>query len=780
MTSGRSDLFAAFLGATIRTQPDTYRMNEGTFAKRYSLTLVSVMVIALASLACVIVTDADGETGGGWYYDQLNPLEKTIYDSARSGTGCYAPDPYSSMDFKEFRSHVAYSMASPYRALKCEWILGNNGNENLEIGMGSNENGNYVIAALTHTSLYDKTYDETAYAEVLGVLQSVPVDTESRLTAVTSIHDAVCAMLDYEEGDKSEKSYSLYNAVCGDHVVVCEGYAKMFLALCQIHDIPCVGVLGSVLINSVWTNHMYNMVQMDDDEWYGVDTTWDDQDEIVHTYLLAGSDTVGFDGVAFGTSHVPEGLTPPPLSDDVYDPAFVKYVFDTVDGTLTFSGNGAIPAGSESSPWYAFKDATASIVIGDGITSVGAKAFFGFTNVRSVSIGADVASIGSKAFAYCESLASLEIPGKVKTVGGYAFYHGGIKNLVMDKGVKTIGEGAFQGCPLEHVVFASGINKIGTGAFSGCAFYDADGKTRLNPTPSLLSGYTFDGSPSKLVLVTKFVKGFTFTKGSLKYSVTSSLASDRQLAVVGYSGSPSDLVIPARVKTTAGYFPVTSIGTKAFYGCETLRSVDLGNVSTIGAKAFARCTSLETLEIGESVKTVSQYAFYGCTALEALDVFGNGTRIDTSAFSECKNLTRVSFSGSGISIGTNSFYNSVGLADLDLTGVSAIGYKAFPYCNGIVSLTVPGTVESIESYAFFKCMDLSELVISKGVKDIGKSAFSGCGNITSIDFGSTVSSIGKNAFYGYAFTDADGNVLEPADLPGHLFQGSEKTLTLVR
>ncbi|MBP5203694.1 MAG: leucine-rich repeat protein [Candidatus Methanomethylophilaceae archaeon] len=757
-------------------------MSEGTFVDGRKTILALAMIIAASSLACAVVADADGETGGGWYYEQLSPVEKTIYDSARYGgdptTPFYVPEPYSSMEFGEFCSIVESSLEGPYMALKCEWTLGNDGNESLGIGIGSDGHGNYVAAALIHTSLY--TDDEAAYEDVMSALQSVPVDSGSRFSAVVSIHDAVCAMLEYERGYKEEKSYSMYNAVCGDHVVVCEGYAKTFLALCQIHGIPCVGVLGTVLTSSGWQPHMYNMVQMDDGAWYAVDTTWDDQDEIVHTYLLAGSNTEGFDGIAFSASHVPSGLTPPPLSSDAYEPAFVTFAFDAVTGTLTVSGNGAIPDGSGSSPWNAFKDAARSIVVGDGITSVGSKAFYGFENVQSVSIGASVSSIGSKAFAYCGSLESLEIPGNVRTVEGYAFYHGGIKSLAFDKGVKTIGEGAFQGCPIDHVAFASGITRIGSGAFSGCSFYDADGETRLSPTPGLLSGYTFDGSPSKLVLVTKFVKGFTFTKGSLKYSVTSSLASDRQLAVVGYAGNPSDLVIPARVNTTAGYFPVTSIGTKAFYGCETLRSVDLGEVSTIGAKAFARCTSLEALEIGSSVKTVSQYAFYGCTSLKTLDIIGDGTGIDVSAFSECRNLVRASFIGSGISIGTNSFYNCVGLADLDLAGVSSVGFKAFPYCNGIVSLTIPGTVGSIGDYAFFKCANVSELVISDGVKKVGKSAFSGCGKIECIDFGSTVSSIGTNAFYGYKFTDAEGNALALASLPGHLFQGYGKNLTLVR
>ncbi|MBO4569198.1 MAG: leucine-rich repeat protein [Candidatus Methanomethylophilaceae archaeon] len=678
------------------------------------------------------------------------------------------------MSFEELVPCVNYYKGDVNQALTCEWVLGNHGDGSLSIGLMFDGYQNYITVTVVHTPLFSD--DESEDVKLMNALLSVPVDESSRLAAVTSIHDAVCDMLEYDYGDNSEKSYSLYNAVTGDHIVVCEGYAKTFLALCQLHGIPCVGVTGTATNSQGEVDgHMYNMVQMENGKWYAVDVTWDDQDWIDDTYLLAGSNTVGFHGVPFYQSHHPDGLTPPPLAADAYEP--VKFSFE--DGALVFYGDGAIDGGTDA-PWNQYSDETEMIVIEEGITSVGSKAFYQFGSVWHVIIGSDVESIGSKAFAYCGSLRSLEVPGTVKSIGTYAFYKSGIESLDLGDGVKSVGAKAFQGCPLKNVKIASTVKTIGTDAFGGCSFYDADGKTALSPTPGLISGYTFKGTPSNLVLSTKFVKGFTFTKGSIKYAVTASLAADRQLAVVGYEGDPVDVVIPSKVKTSAGYFQVTSIGAKAFYGCSSLKSLKLENVETIGSKAFAKCSSLSSLEINESVKTVSSYAFYGCKALKTLTVHGNGTSIGTSAFSECKGLETVELTGNGITVGTNSFYNCTGLTSLDLSGVVEIGTKAFPYCNRITDLTIPGTVSTVGAYAFYKCAKLDSVVISNGVKTVGKSAFSGCGKITSLAVGQSVSSIGDNAFYGYKFLDAEGKTLKAtaANLRGHAFQGAAKTLSM--
>ena len=85
------------------------------------------------------------------------------------------------------------------------------------------------------------------------------------------------------------------------------------------------------------------------------------------------------------------------------------------NGNLTISGNGAMGnydytySNGEyitTAPWGAN---IKSVVIEDGVTSIGNYAFYRCTGLTSVTIGNSVTSIGDVAFAICESLTSVHI-----------------------------------------------------------------------------------------------------------------------------------------------------------------------------------------------------------------------------------------------------------------------------------------------------------------------------------------------------------------------------------
>ena len=87
-----------------------------------------------------------------------------------------------------------------------------------------------------------------------------------------------------------------------------------------------------------------------------------------------------------------------------------RIVAEFADSTLTFTGSGTMPVLNDSTdavsgnqltayPWAGWKDSVTKIVIGDGITGVGAKSFITWPNVGEVQLGKDVATIGAGAFA---------------------------------------------------------------------------------------------------------------------------------------------------------------------------------------------------------------------------------------------------------------------------------------------------------------------------------------------------------------------------------------------
>ena len=137
-------------------------------------------------------------------------------------------------------------------------------------------------------------------------------DKENRYQLVKAIHTYLCEKLSYdtEAGDNlggegygyAHTSSTVFLGHNGEYKVVCEGYAKAFKVLCEQWEIPCTLVIGQGGIPGSQGPHMWNYVQMEDGQWYGMDATWNDQDNGMRLeYFLAGSSTPGFDygGISF-------------------------------------------------------------------------------------------------------------------------------------------------------------------------------------------------------------------------------------------------------------------------------------------------------------------------------------------------------------------------------------------------------------------------------------------------------------------------------------------------
>jgi len=137
---------------------------------------------------------------------------------------------------------------------------------------------------------------------------------------------------------------------------------------------------------------------------------------------------------ATGTVHAQSGTTGP-LS------------WEIVNGTLTISGTGAMPNyPNYNSPWSAHSNSITTVVIENGVTSIGELAYFGCYNIMSVTIPNSVTSIGDYAFIFTGVLKSITIPNSVTTIGTGAFQESGLTSIVIPNSVTTIGNRAFMDC----------------------------------------------------------------------------------------------------------------------------------------------------------------------------------------------------------------------------------------------------------------------------------------------------------------------------------------------
>ena len=144
------------------------------------------------------------------------------------------------------------------------------------------------------------------------------------------------------------------------------------------------------------------------------------------------------------------------------------------NGKLTISGTGDMYdfGPGETGPWKTYRDKIKTVVIEDGITSIGSGAFLNCHSITSVTIPDSVTSIGNDAFSYNEQLTEINIPASVTKIGDHAFtFCTALKNVTFAKNSKltAIGASAFTACEsLTEITIPEGVTTISYASFSYC------------------------------------------------------------------------------------------------------------------------------------------------------------------------------------------------------------------------------------------------------------------------------------------------------------------------
>lgn len=308
-------------------------------------------------------------------------------------------------------------------------------------------------------------------------------------------------------------------------------------------------------------------------------------------------------------------------------------------GTLTISGIGAMTNFKSYTvqPWASCRQEITSVVIEEGVTTIGDYAFYDCVKLKTVEAPDSLTNVGKYAFHNCVTLTGSPILPKGMTTIGERTYSGCqnlTSNLVIPSGVTAIGQFAFTGCKKLNgdLVFPDSLTRVDSYAFEGCA--ELDSVTLNNGLKSI------DG-----------------------------------LAFAGCAGLSGNLVIP---NTVAG------LGNETFRGCTGLTGLTLGTgLKSIGRDAFRGCTGLTgTLTIPDNIGSISFSAFKntGFTEIifgENVETLGSHTMTaDTDApFYGCSKVTRITFEGKiPPAIYGNSFTS---MAQLQQIAVPAEGYAAY-------------------------------------------------------------------------------------------------------
>ena len=174
--------------------------------------------------------------------------------------------------------------------------------------------------------------------------------------------------------------------------------------------------------------------------------------------------------------------------------------------------------------------------------------------------------------------------------------------------------------------------------------------------------------------------------------------------------------------------PVTSIGVRVFYDCDSLTSVTIGNsVTSIGDCAFSGCDSLVEVIDKSTLGITKGSTGNGYVAYYALEVHSGESKIVNKngylfyTYDGVNYL--VKYAGSDTQLTLPAHYN----------GENYNIYKyAFLCCYSLTSITIPNSVTSIGSHAFEYCSSLTSATIGNSVTSIGSYAFNGCSSLVEV------------------------------------------------
>ena len=246
--------------------------------------------------------------------------------------------------------------------------------------------------------------------------------------------------------------------------------------------------------------------------------------------------------------------------------------FDPGTGTLTISGSGKnLTCGLDAIPWAACQADIKTVSLPEGLTSIGAYAFF-----------------------RCTALKQIAFPASLETIGKWAFSECPLEELRFPEGLFHIDQFAFNRCTeLKEVFLPATLIAIGKEAFSVCtslnAFHVAAGNAAYS---SDASGVLFDKEQTSL----------------MQYPC------NRAGAYVIPDGV--DLVFPNAFwhcpKLTELTFPASLavIDDSAFTGSTALEKVTFSEgLISVGSRAFEECPKLTEVALPKSLEEIGAYAF---------------------------------------------------------------------------------------------------------------------------------------------------------------------------
>lgn len=312
-----------------------------------------------------------------------------------------------------------------------------------------------------------------------------------------------------------------------------------------------------------------------------------------------------------------------------------------------------------------------SVEIPASVTSIGSAAFKDCSGLESMNIDEENTTYenpeGSNAIVEKSSKTlvagckNTKIPDDVKIIGAYAFCGcSDLKSIEIPDNVSEIQVAAFDDCSnLTAIHIPAGVDKIALGVFMGCSnlnsitidsanrSYESPGNANAiidKGTMTLLEGSNNTVIPEgvKRIWQNAFAERIHLKSITIPASVTS---------IVRMPFSDCDSLEEIKVDADNAIFDsrnncnaiIESATNTLIAGCG--KTVIPEGIETIGDSAFERVKTLTHVTIPKSVTEIRGYAFERCENLSTVNLQKGIQTIGYGAFTECVGLTNLIFCG---------------------------------------------------------------------------------------------------------------------------------------
>lgn len=383
-----------------------------------------------------------------------------------------------------------------------------------------------------------------------------------------------------------------------------------------------------------------------------------------------------------------------------------------------------------------------SVTIPGSVHTIGDSMFTSCANLGSVSMAQGVTLIGRGAFQLCVNLTNVAIPEGVVGIQSFAF--GACYNLAgvrLPDSVTNIEAGAFSNCrQLDEIEIPKRVTGIGYLAFSGCGRLESITVDPLNPAYSSLDGVLMNKAQTMLIKCPDAKTGNLAIPGSVTGITNDAFTGCANLESMTVDPlnplfSSKDGVLLDKAQTTLIQFPkgregdyavpsgVFNIEKGAFMDCRKLVRVTLPHSSTnMGTSVFTGCTNLQAITVDPHNPAYS--------SLDGLLLNKAQTRLVHCPAGKSGSVT---IPGTILSIESDQFSGCARLTSVTISdGVTNIADRAFSNCASLTNITLSGSIVSIGDMAFKDCSALTAIMIPPGIMHLGNAVFAGCERLQSI------------------------------------------------